>query len=720
MAEEFDVYQICLCGSGKKLKFCCLAIFDDMLKIIELQSQKQEQLALSAVAALEKKDIKEVWSRAWIKTVRAQIEWARGEKDSPLRLLTEVLDELPGHPFATIIYALVLLTGEGYLAAKRAVSAAFRIREAKVNVLRSFLAQMAGNMLGFEGHSLAAYRHYELARALDAENQGAVEALAELRRDSSILYPLRDNYSLEPFAGSEDLRAQYNEALELEQSGCFSDAAKAFGGIARQEPNQAWVWWNIALCHAWAAEEPLAVEAFKAAAANQTDPETAANSLLLARLLHVPTGAARVDHLSQEYHVQSVGKLLTRLDEAPLYVRMPRESHEDAGGSFLVAGYQVLDRDPRSIAIDAPTIDNLPLIVGHIFVFDADPRAGQPAKAHVCGIGQDQLEQSKTLFARIAGADAEPVGDAIVTESTPAETVALDLPVYLPLEIKSEQRRALQRTRWQKAIGEIWPAVPQESLGGKSPTEAAAVPELSVPLRAAILALDAFCQLTEYPLDQAPVRERLGLPPVTPIEVSPEENLARFSMVQLRRVPFDRITDGQLIEIVGRILRQTHSALTERILRAILSRPAVMEKTNLPNLYMTLTDICYHRLSIGEALEWIAQGKQVTKSQKQPLESQVVWEIQELIMRSADPNDPQLAEIAAKLWNYYRPKLPRLATLITNLLKNFRIPGPWNVGVGAGPEPESLAGAGVGAGGLWTPEGEAAGQPSKLWLPGQE
>jgi hypothetical protein len=31
-----------------------------------------------------------------------------------------------------------------------------------------------------------------------------------------------------------------------------------------------------------------------------------------------------------------------------------------------------------------------------------------------------------------------------------------------------------------------------------------------------------------------------------------------------------------------------------------------------------------------------------------------------------------------------------------------------------------LAAAGVATSGLWTPEAETAGQPSKLWLPGQE
>lgn len=720
MTEEFDVYQTCPCGSGKKLKFCCLSIFGEMQRIAGLQREQQFSLARSALAALERKDHKEVWSRAWVKSVRALNELAGGDKDTARRLVDEVLEEIPGHPSATIALALLTIASEGYPAAKRAVSAAFRAQETRNNLLTSHLARTVAAVLGFEKHYLAAHRHIELALTLGPENDAAIETLEMFERDRSIPYPLREGYHLEPFAGSENLRAQYDEALKLEQMGCFSDAAKVFGGIARQEPDQAWVWWNIALCHAWAAEDPLAVEAFKASAANQADPESAADSLLLARLLHVPTGAARVDHLGREYYVQSVGKLLTRLDQDPLFVRNSKRAEDEDDIPGVVATYQVLDSDPRSLVTDALTLDNLPIVLGQILVLDANPRLGKPPIALVRSIGQDRFDAVTKQFVEIAGAEINPEFANRVTGFTPADIAPLASHWYLPPNLGLAQSDALHRARCEKIIGEIWPATPQESLGGKSPVEAAAIPELNVALRAAVLALDVFCDQSSLPFNPAEVRERLGLPPVTPVELSPEEVDIQLPILKLRRVAFDRVTDGQLVEIIEKVTGRGHAALSEKLLAMVLSRPAVAEKLDFQMVYLSLANLCRDRWSLSEALEWLALGKQDSLSRKLPLDMVALWDMDELLLRSRDPNDPRLAEIAAKLWNYYRPKLPEATKVITSLLNHVQIPGPWNGAAGEGLQSESLAGAGVGTGGLWTPEAEAAGQPSKLWLPGQE
>ena len=55
MPDELDVYQLCPCGSGKKLKFCCQAIVGEMLKIAELQQSHQHRAALTLLETIEKK-----------------------------------------------------------------------------------------------------------------------------------------------------------------------------------------------------------------------------------------------------------------------------------------------------------------------------------------------------------------------------------------------------------------------------------------------------------------------------------------------------------------------------------------------------------------------------------------------------------------------------------------------------------------------------------------
>jgi len=93
--------------------------------------------------------------------------------------------------------------------------------------------------------------------------------------------------------------------------------------------------------------------------------------------------------------------------------------------------------------------------------------------------------------------------------------------------------------------------------------------------------------------------------------------------------------------------------------------------------------------------------------------------VHELMLRAQHPDDPKITDLANGLWNYYLPKLPEIREIVMGVLNELSIPGPWNAAAPVGAT-EPLAAAGVGASSLWTPEAQTAGQPSKLWLPGQE
>lgn len=722
MAGEFDVYQLCPCGSGKKLKFCCHAIIGEMLKIGELQEHHQFQMALAALESLEKKDVKEVWSRAWIKTTKALVLSALKNEDDARRLVHEVLEQLPEYPNAAILNGLFTLTAEGYPAAKRAISTALRINDGRPSPLLSKLASLTAMYLAAQGHSLASYEHSALAIMLDPNSDDAAKMCLEFERMTSIPYPLRSSYALAPFTGDDSLLPRYAEAAALAAIGCFSDAAKAFGTIARQSPNQPGVWWNIALCHAWAGEDPLACQAFKAAAANQTDPEMAADCLLLARLHDVPTGAERVDRLRQEYRVPSVGKLLTLLDQQPLFARgaIDPEDHEgDDAKDRPAAWYQVLDRDPQSVRTEDLTADSVPRIEGQLVVYDGKPGTDEPPRAFVGALGPDRLNRLKQKFEAIAGTEAEATGEPAVAGFMRADQAALDLSWRLPPDARRRTVESLERARWDRVVQELWPNAAHALLGGKTPLEASHDPSLGSALRAAVLALDVYCEVSGYLLDQAEVLSRLGLPPAALLDVAPDGDVTKLSTLQLRRVPLDRLTDEQLVRIANRISRIGHLSLTYRAVQAVLSRPELTAKVDVSQLYMTLAKISRHKFRSEETLEWIAKGREAAKAGRKPLESLVMWELDELLLRSGDPDDPRVPELADTLWNYYRPKLPEAADFIVGVLNRLELPGPWNAGATGAGEPEPLAVAAAG-GGLWTPETQTpAGQPGSLWLPGQ-
>ncbi|MSR60070.1 MAG: SEC-C domain-containing protein [Planctomycetaceae bacterium] len=729
MAADVDVYQSCPCGSGKKLKFCCHAIAGDILKITDMQRHHQYQMALAALDGLQKKQLNEVWSRAWVKTTKALIHSTLHQPQDARQMIDEVLDELPEHPLATAMNGVLTLADQGYPAAKRAIYDAFQVAAERNTALPSHLARTLGMLLAAQGHFLAARENLGLAVSFDRENQESIERFVEFERNPSIPYPLRSHYRLSPFVGNETLQADYDRAAGLAATGCFSDAAKEFGKIARQHPDQPGLWWNIALCHAWAAEDPLACQAFKAAAANDPDPESAANALLLGRLLQAPVEGQRVERVGQEYCIQSVGKLLTLLDQQPFLVRgkLPADDEDDDTDdpvSKPIAWYEILDRDQNSVCVAELTLETVALVLGQVQVFDADPEAEKPAHAFLACIGRERLAELTQRLSQIAQAEVEPTGEVIVIGVLRPEIAPLLEAWYFPEKMHPSQLDSLQWRRWEKIINSTWPEVPQEFLGGKSPTEAAKVPELHNALLAAVLALDVFCEQSGYTLDQFETRRRLGLTQLTPLDLAPDDKPEQLSILQLRRLPLDRLTDDQLVAVTNRVTRLGHSGMSYEMLQAVLSRPTLADKIESTRLYRSLAELSRRRFRASDALQWLVQGKQQAKARKQPLDVLVMWEMDEIVLRSYDRSDPQLAELAATLWNYYRPKLPGSDEVIAAILKQLELPGPWNhsgenLAGGAIGESPSLAAAGAAGGGIWTPDAQPAGEVSKLWLPGQ-
>jgi len=721
MAGEMDVYQLCPCGSGKKLKFCCHAIVSEMVRISELQQSHQHQAALKLLETAEKKvQPREVWSRAWVKTTKAFLLFAMGTLEEARRLVGEVLDELPEHPLAVAVNGVLAISIDGYPGCTRAVYRAFQIAAEAQPYLVSHLATALAHLMMSKGHVLAAGQYLNLAVRFDTENEEAAEQFMAFFRDARLAYPLRDAYALETVPPESPLKPQFDKAFDLAARGCYSDAAKAFGAIARQNPQQPGLWWNIALCHAWAGEDPLAVEAFKAAAGNESDFESSIDCLVLSRNLRTPAESARISNLSALYNVESVSKLLTILDQKPEFARLevPEQDAED-DGPRPAAAYRILDRNPTLIASADLNAGNIAHIIGEMAIFDRQSETS-PAKAVVTGLGQERLKGLTDALTAAAG-------ELVTADGTPREhgflrneLVPLIQDWHFPSDLTPVRLAELRLASHHHIIDEVWPKVAQESLGGKTPLEAMGVPELKSALVAAAVDLDVFCEKNGIVFDEAAVRRRLELPLVAESPVPAGTFRRMFSILRLRHVALSQLTDDELALAADHAMRIGHSTLCCRILTAALDRPGLQDKLDTPRLCMYLSRVYARRLDIDAALTWAARGKEACKTRKQPLPDQAIWEIHELMIRANRPDDPQIAQLAATLWNYYVPKIPEIRETVVGVLNELSIPGPWNGSTTPLDTVESLAGAGVGASGLWTPEAETGSQPSKLWLPGQE
>lgn len=86
-----DVYELCPCGSGKKLKFCCAGIIDEMTKINRLQANDQPRQALAAIEKLEKSNP----DNPWVGTVHGEILLSLGQIEEAQSRLEQLLKRIP-------------------------------------------------------------------------------------------------------------------------------------------------------------------------------------------------------------------------------------------------------------------------------------------------------------------------------------------------------------------------------------------------------------------------------------------------------------------------------------------------------------------------------------------------------------------------------------------------------------------------------------------------
>jgi len=704
-----DVYAPCPCGSGKKLKFCCQNIADEMDRITRLIDDNQFRQALQLLAAVRRKHP----DNAWAVTTEALVHLEEGEPAIARDSLHRYLEQHSDQDFATVIYATAVLQADGMDAARKPIHRAFQRAAKKFPAMVAGLARAMAAVMQARGRMLAAREHLALSMkfAPDKARQEIFVRLLEFDNDETIPYPLRSVHPLPQIAGDEAATQEVKKALKYASVGCWNTAADVLSKLAESLPDNAELQHCLGLCRAWDGNEELAAGSLHRAAQLYSDRATATECETLAQLLDWNTTSARRKNLRWTGTVSSVGRLLTLLDAAPLLIRLelpPKTSEED---ELPQAVYQVLDR-PLS---ECPPINELtpaalPKVLAQVFVDDADPETKAPAEVNVVGLEGGDFDRAASLVREASGdvvtwaESSEDTG-----QWTPEESLPLQWQWAFPRQTPVAVRRRLELQQWRRVTGEIWPNVPLSVLQGRTPLEAANDPASHISLAAAVYVLDAQCLRGGFELDVNAVLGRLGLEPLPPVTVTPQTVLASFTPLQWLRLPLSQLTDEQMLSVVNRALLVHHDRFLYDALKAAVERPKCLEASDIERVYQTLSDLCRRHDRREEAFQWLNRGRQYAQTQQHSFEHVWSWDFKELLGRLEDPSDPAIQPLLNKFATYYAPKLPQLRPHLEQILAVAGVESPWKAGV-------VTSSSAAPSGGLWTPEPAGAG---KLWLPGQ-
>ncbi|MBI1347554.1 hypothetical protein GC163_14840 [bacterium] len=712
-----DVYAPCPCGSGKKLKFCCQNLAEDMDRISRLIENNQPRQALQQLEVLEKKSP----GHHWVVTTRALVLLEIGDTLAARDLLKQFLEQHPENEFATVLYATSVFQTEGLDASRAAIARAFQKGARKHPSMVSGLAAAMATVFRARGLLLAAREHLALSLRFAPENQRQeiFVRLLDFDNDATLPYLLRSAHPLPAVVGDDAVTAEVRKAHKYATVGCWRTSAETFEKLAEQLPQSPEVWHAIGLCHAWDGSDAVASKALHKAAELYADLPIAVECEAIAQILDWSAATERAIRMEMAGEISSVGRLLTALDAAPRLQRVELPPQDPNGPPLPTAVYQVLNLTAEEFpAADQLSIDNVPRSFAEVVVFDADPQVNDPAEIDVTGFDDSQFDEACRLVREASGElvswkDKEPTGEFV-----PRDIANLTMNWWFPTKTPVARRRQLEHQRWHNAVHQIWMNAPLPTLNGQSPASAATQPEQRVRLLAAIYVLDAVCLRSGYELNLGEVLQSLNVEGLPPAEVTPETHLNALSPLQWLRLPLASLTDEQLTAVVNRAQLIHHDRFLYEALKAVVQRPACLSELDVMRIYQTLADLCRVHERREEAFHWFAEGRQYGSQNNHNFEQVWSWDLRELLMRLEEPNDPGLASLAQKFVNYYGPKLPQMRPYVEQMFSLAGAPSPWSTSSII--TPDSMPNP---SGGLWTPDSPgdpapATGGGSGLWVPG--
>lgn len=710
-----DPYALCICGSGKKVKFCCHAVIPEMEKIARLRENKQFSMAKQKLDQLDQ----QFPGNGLVNVTRAELSISERQYEEAVRQIAPFVKENPDHKYGLVLHAMARLSSSGFMAARRTVHRAFqKCHRSHPEAVSQIAAGIATMMYSNESF-MAARQHLAVAlRFADEEQrQRLFFQMASLEGNDEIAYPLRSIHQLLPYSGTKEAETEASRAQKLSSLGCWEPAAILFGRLTESDPDSAILWYNLGLCQAWDGDEPTAAESLHKAAAlfPETSDEYAIEAETLAQLLDLETTDAVTPFISQRFEVEQISRLLTTLDGHERFFRVPQEKDSNRPIS-PVATYSIVD---RVVAADVDgsdwTFNDVPTSLADVAIYDNDENA-QVTGAYLTGISGDELTTAESLFVEVAGDQVRKSDNDKPTEVgvVPNEMLPLQWAWHFPKSVPDIVRRELERQKWDEVVSQTWPQNGITALDGKSPRETADAQDASdaaatVKLRSAVNVLDVYCVRQGYSLDRGKVYKELGLQPLSPIEITGATPVVGLSTLQLREVEIEKLTDDQLNEIVNRALLVRHPVFLERVLNEVNRREPCLEKVGSVRVYAGLHRICREQGRRDEALNWIKAARDAESPGRSAFEHRMEWDLRELNFRMEDPSDDELPKLVKRIQAEYGSKVPELNQVLGETLAEVGL--------------QNLIGepAIVTASSPILP-GEAqeeAGGEKKLWLPGQ-
>lgn len=599
-----DPYASCPCGSGKKFRWCCQDIYENIDKAFTLDSDGQHEAALRVMEGLVQTHPgnPEAWGR------QAALFVAHGRVEDAERTLQKAFELNPDYPFGYLLRGQ-LREAEGEIAGAAVLyrKAAERYHPEAKHILAQvylLLAECESKL----NRPIAGRAALQIMLRLHPHEE-AHKSFEEAFGDTS-RFPLaaRREYTFRklPADAPATRRAAWDQALQGAQTGQLRDAVKAFEQLTTESPDEAAAWYNFGLVLAWQGENARSLEALDRYVALEKEEAPAAEAWAMAEVLRLGQGMEEhADYLQQtvSFQIRDPQTFFNFMNqwgnnERRLFGSMTDENQTMISGLVLE---KVTALTPELAAARPPRIAAYYLIVSDLF---------QMRSVNVELLEPAVQELQQRVGAALSPPDSRrgPAGFADVHMGA----------VVIPINALSEedaQRRV--REHLEQYFEEVWIQRPLKSLGGISPLDAAGHASLRKKL-AGIVQFQRDCmalgQDTGYDFDR--LLRKLGLLDGAPAAAASEEtapalDIPAMSAGDLAGLGVDTLTDEQLEQAFQTAHRLDARELATRFGRQLISRPVPADRPDRFSTFSRLIENALRDRELDDALDYVNEGQKV-------------------------------------------------------------------------------------------------------------
>lgn len=607
MDRVLDPYQECVCGSGKKIKYCQPKLIE---QVIEASHQAENGREASAFATFNRLENTPNLPRCLQMLIRAEhltvlLAAGRGDHDDIRRRLDELINNygddfgLPWMFTASVASSMhaplpeILAALQNALDRTPAEATRFRI-----DVMARMSGLQSSMMKPMAGWALL-QRALKLAPADKALAEQLKTQFQENRLWPSIVRHggrLRTPDELGVF--NDERRRRWNAAIERELDWSLDELIDTFEYLAEDDKYDAAAWYNLALVQAWAGNNLRAIEALEHYLDMETDFERQADAAELAALLRADPllgseGDLHAWEVVYEVTAEHWMEVIERLKESRRISPHPVEFNNMH--RFVWYDRAIPHAEEGLIGRPKP-IASMSIIPGK-FAFEAYTEEG--------------LAQVTRSFKELMGDRARQVTEPrrVSVVATIDEEALLDLHDGTAPGGKVEDQIVKSSINYWE---ETWIQRPLRSLRGLTPLDASASPRFRARLEGVIRFRERQFHRHEVPYDFSRLRRKLGLETLSS-EENAKPDISTFSSAQLAELKPADLTDDDLIAAYRAAVALDGPTLAAHFGEVLVKRPHLAEKIEFMPIFRRLVQERLDRGHGDRAVEILEQAREFNR-----------------------------------------------------------------------------------------------------------